>query len=85
MGLAYNIANQFSRPTGFWGNLIGFGMKHGNRSINEWTIEQLNLKPSDSVLEVGFGPGLSIKQVAEIVSDGWVAGIECSKTIFQRV
>ena len=84
MGLAHNVAKQLSRPTGFWGKLIGFGMKHGNRSLNEWTIEQLNLDSSDRVLEVGFGPGVSIKQVAEIVSDGWVAGIDCSNTMLEQ-
>ena len=84
MGLAHKIAKQLSRPTGFWGKLIGIGMKHGNRSLNEWTIEQLNLKPSDRVLEVGFGPGLSIKQVVENVPDGWVAGIDYSKTMLEQ-
>ena len=84
MGLAHKVAKQLSRPTGFWGKLIGIGMKHGNRLLNEWTIEQLNLKSSDRVLEVGFGPGLSIKQVAENVPDGWIAGIDCSKAMFEQ-
>lgn len=81
MVLAHKIAKQLSRPTGFLGRLIGVGMKFGNRSLNEWTIEQLNLNSSDRVLEVGFGPGLSINLVAENVPDGWVAGIDCSKTM----
>ena len=84
MGLAHKVAKQLSRPTGFWGKLIGIGMKHGNRSLNEWTIEQLNLIPSDRVLEVGFGPGFSIKQVAENVPDGWVAGIDYSKIMLEQ-
>ncbi|MEN8245945.1 MAG: methyltransferase domain-containing protein [Thermodesulfobacteriota bacterium] len=84
MVLAHKIAKQLSRPTGFLGNLIGIGMKIGNRSLNEWTIEQLNLNPSDRVLEVGFGPGLSIKLVAENVPGGWVAGIDCSQTMLDQ-
>lgn len=39
----------------------------------------MNIHPSDFVLEVGFGPGLSIQKVASIVSQGWVAGIDFSK------
>ena len=84
MVLAHEIAKQLSRPTGFFGKLIGLGMKFGNRSLNEWTIEQLNLNPSDRVLEVGFGPGLSIKLVAEKVTNGWVVGIDCSKTMLDQ-
>ena len=53
MGLAHNVAKQLSRPTGFWGKLIGFGMKRGNRSLNEWTIEQLNLD-SSAVTDISY-------------------------------
>lgn len=84
MGLANAIAQQLAKPNGFLGNIIGFGMKHGNRSINEWTIEQLNLNFSDVVLEVGFGPGVSIKLVSGTVSEGRVVGIDCSKTMLEQ-
>lgn len=84
MGLAHTIARQLAKPKGFIGKIIGFGMKHGNLPINEWTIEQLNLESSDIVLEIGFGPGVSIKLVADIVSEGRIAGIDISKTMLEQ-
>ena len=43
---------------------------------NEWTISLLNIQRSDNVLEIGFGPGIAIELVSNIVQDGHVVGID---------
>jgi ubiquinone/menaquinone biosynthesis C-methylase UbiE len=54
-----------------------------NRQANEWTVSLLDLKTTDRVLEVGFGPGLAIQHVATLVPDGVVAGVDASETMLE--
>ncbi|WP_201456135.1 class I SAM-dependent methyltransferase [Bradyrhizobium macuxiense] len=41
-------------------------------------IDLLEVKPNDSVLEVGFGPGAVIERLSGLISAGSVAGIDPS-------
>ena len=86
MGLMEKMVAQFSRPTGFWGNIAGFIMAHrpSNLERNEWAISLLNLQPSDRILEIGFGPGVSIQKMSEIVTDGLIWGIDHSEVMFRQ-
>lgn len=59
------FARQFEKPQGLLGKLAGKIMYFENRKINRWTIEQLQINRRDSILEVGFGPGYSIKHIMD--------------------
>lgn len=78
------IRSQFGRPRGLFGILAGLLMARLNRERNAWTVELLDVQPADHVLEVGFGPGLAIEQVAELAVDGFVAGIDHSETMVRQ-
>ena len=39
--------------------LAAWHMIHDNRDANYWTVGLLDIKPTDHVLEIGFGPGLA--------------------------
>ncbi len=52
-----------------------------NRVQNEWTVDLLGLDPHHHVLEIGFGPGIAISQVSEIVRKGYVAGVDHSQVM----
>jgi trans-aconitate methyltransferase len=86
MSLVEKVVAQFARPTGFWGNIAGFIMAHrpSNLERNEWAISQLKLQPSDRVLEIGFGPGVAIEKMSEIVTDGVIWGIDHSEVMFRQ-
>ncbi|HEX3036665.1 MAG TPA: class I SAM-dependent methyltransferase [Thermodesulfobacteriota bacterium] len=86
MGLIEKVVAQFARPTGFWGNIAGFIMAHrpSNLERNEWAISLLNLQPSDRILEIGFGPGVAIQKMSEIVTDGLIWGIDHSEVMFRQ-
>jgi ubiquinone/menaquinone biosynthesis C-methylase UbiE len=76
------MAAQWRKPTGsFFGKLVVSRMIRSNAPLNEWTISLMDVQPSDYVLEVGFGPGLAIARVAEIASEGFVAGIDFSEAM----
>ncbi|WP_377918249.1 hypothetical protein [Bacillus songklensis] len=54
----------FSKPEGVYGAIAGKIMAWENKTINEWAIVHLNLKAGEHILEVGFGPGYSMEQLA---------------------
>src|SRR5207244_5519001 len=55
-----------------------------NREGIEWTIDLLDIQPSDRVLEVGFGPGDALQKVSTIVSQGSVTGVDFSQTMLRK-
>jgi cyclopropane fatty-acyl-phospholipid synthase-like methyltransferase len=86
MSLVEKVVAQFARPTGLLGNITGFIMAHrlSNVERNEWAISLLNLQPSDRVLEIGFGPGVTIQKMSEIAIDGVIWGIDHSEVMFRQ-
>ena len=52
------LVGQFGRPTSAWGHVAGWIMAHrvSNRRRNRWTVDLLDLRPGERVLEIGFGP-----------------------------
>jgi ubiquinone/menaquinone biosynthesis C-methylase UbiE len=49
-----------------------------NQQPNRLAIRSLSLQPRDTVLELGFGPGRSIKEMASLTPQGLVLGIDQS-------
>lgn len=64
-GLRSRVVEQFRRPHGALGRVAGWVMAHRPSNIerNRWTVSLLDVRPSDSVLEIGCGPGLAIAMV----------------------
>jgi trans-aconitate methyltransferase len=84
--LVEKVVAQFARPTGFFGSVTGFVMAHRSSNLerNEWAISLLNLQPADRVLEIGFGPGVTIQKMGEIVIHGAIWGIDHSDVMFKQ-
>lgn len=85
-GLREAIVRQFGRPTGFVGRLAGLVMatRPSNRERNRRTVELLDIRPDDRVLEIGYGPGLAIQWAAERAVRGKVVGVDHS-AVMRRV
>ncbi len=83
MGLWHRLAQQFRQPTGILGRLAGFFFRINLEGI-EWTINLLEIQPTDHVLEIGFGPGHGIQHAAKIATQGRVAGVDFSETMLQQ-
>jgi len=86
MSVKQQIVSQFKQPHGYLGQLAGFIMakRPSNIERNEWTLELLDLKSTDRVLEVGFGPGIAIERVSQIVKDGVIVGVDHSETMLHQ-
>ena len=58
--------------------------RRSNRRRNSWVVELLDVRPTDRVLEVGFGPGLAIAALARRATDGCVFGIDHSELMVRQ-
>lgn len=55
-----------------------------NIERSRWTVDLLRIQPMDHVLEIGFGPGLAIQQVARLAPNGQVVGIDHSALMVRQ-
>jgi ubiquinone/menaquinone biosynthesis C-methylase UbiE len=79
-----NIHSQFAHPEGWVGRLVGMILAWKNRKRNAWAISLLDIQPNDHVLEIGFGPGQAIQEVAKLTPAGFVAGIDLSEVMVSQ-
>lgn len=80
------VVCQFGHPRGLAGRAAGWVMAHrpSNRQRNTWVVSLLDVQPTDRVLEVGFGPGLAIAELARRATEGCVYGIDHSNLMLHQ-
>jgi SAM-dependent methyltransferase len=80
------VAPQFGHPRGPLGRGAGWvmGTRASNRKRNRWAVSLLDVQPSDRALEIGFGPGLAIKEIARLAVEGYVCGIDRSEVMVRQ-
>jgi ubiquinone/menaquinone biosynthesis C-methylase UbiE len=80
------LVQQFGKPSGALGVLAGLIMRWrpSNRLRNARTLELLDIRAGDRVLEVGFGPGLAIARAAELATGGKVVGLDHSELMLRE-
>lgn len=74
----------FAHPRGLPGWLGGAIMARMTRIRNQWTLSLLDIRPDEHILEVGFGPGALIQQLADKARQGYVAGIDMSPLMLKQ-
>jgi ubiquinone/menaquinone biosynthesis C-methylase UbiE len=85
MSIARNILmHMFGRPRGLLGRLGGIIMAHTNEDCGAWVADLLEIGPNDSVLEVGFGPGVIIQRLSKLALAGHVGGIDLSQEMVEQ-
>lgn len=79
------VRAQCGRPIGLWGRAAGLLMAHrpSNRRRNAWAVSLLDVRRDDRVLELGFGPGLAIRELSRIAAEGYVCGIDHSELMLR--
>lgn len=80
------IVGQFGNPRGIVGRVAGWVMVHrrSNKQRNPWAVSLLEVQPTDRVLEIGFGPGLAITELAHRATRGHVYGIDQSELMVRQ-
>ena len=79
------LSLQARKPSGLIGRyLMTKIFNEGNADLNSFVMDMLELESSDRVLEIGFGPGKLIKQMAAITTEGVVEGIDFSEVMLKQ-
>jgi len=63
------------------GRIVEKGMSKRTAGYSKWTVSLLGIQPGSRVLEIGFGGGVSTQLAANEASEGFVAGIDHSRTM----
>jgi len=84
MDLKRTLISQFGNPRGAVGNIAGWVMAHrpSNRRRNEWAVSLLDVQTADRVLEIGFGPGRAIAELAR--RSDHVSGVDRSEVMLRQ-
>lgn len=81
---ASEAAEQLRRPTGENGVRMGIQMNKSNRLIYEMTLDFLQLKAGDQVLELGMGNGYFIPALFEKENNIQYTGLDLSDVMVQE-
>jgi ubiquinone/menaquinone biosynthesis C-methylase UbiE len=75
---------QSMRPHGFVGRVAGWLMDRFNSRAQDFVLKRLEVQPSDSVLEIGFGTGRLVRKIARKARAGFVAGVDPSDLMLEK-
>jgi ubiquinone/menaquinone biosynthesis C-methylase UbiE len=79
MSLKTFFSEQARKPSGLFGRWVMCKIfDYGNAALNDFMKELLSLKENDHVLEIGFGTGKLISEMAKRVNKGLIEGIDFS-------
>jgi SAM-dependent methyltransferase len=80
-----DVVGQAHHPRGAAGSVTGWVFAHrpSNRQRNRWVVSLLGVRPAGQVLEIGFGPGLAVAELAR-AGAGHVYGIDHSGVMLRQ-
>jgi len=86
MSMRKAIVGQFRQPHGFLGRVAGWIMANRASNIdrNLWTVELLDVQPTDNIVEIGCGPGLALEACLRKATQGNVLGLDHSQTMLDQ-
>jgi SAM-dependent methyltransferase len=81
-----SAVSQFKQPHGPLGHVAGWIMatRPSNLARSDWTIDLLAIEPHHRVLEIGFGPGYAVAQIASRLTSGEIVGIDHSEVMLKQ-
>jgi ubiquinone/menaquinone biosynthesis C-methylase UbiE len=76
---------QFAHPKGPLGWAVGHLMAAKNGERSRWALSLLDAQPDESILEIGFGPGVDVRRLLAAVGDrGRVDGVDVSAEMVRQ-
>jgi ubiquinone/menaquinone biosynthesis C-methylase UbiE len=82
MQLKTFFSEQARKPSGLFGRLVMSRVFDlGNVVLNDFMKELLSLEENDQVLEIGSGTGKLINEMAQLVDNGFIEGVDLSNTM----
>lgn len=80
MGLTESILTQARKPSGKFGIFFARIMNTGHSQLTRWGLSHVNIKKTDTILDVGCGGGKTVNLLAGMATEGKVYGIDYSET-----
>lgn len=78
------LAEQLRLPEGELGIKVGENMNKGNQLMNLETINQLDVKENDNILEIGMGNGFFVKDIFSAAKNVKYSGCDFSETMVRE-
>ena len=79
------LSLQARKPTGLFGQYVMTSIfNYVNADLNSLVKEILNPEINDRILEIGFGSGKLIHEMAEIITDGIIEGVDFSDVMLNQ-
>ena len=78
------VEENFRKPTGWFGQVLGHVMAVQHKSLTLWAIELMNVRSGDRVLDVGCGGGMAVKLLSRRAPGGFVAGVDYSSDMVRQ-
>jgi ubiquinone/menaquinone biosynthesis C-methylase UbiE len=74
------LAAQLRQPSGVFGKFMmaDFLDRH-NEKMNHFAVDRLDIKPTDLVLDIGFGGGVTITEMLKKIDTGKIYGVDFSQ------
>lgn len=78
------LAAQLRQPSGWFGKIVmrDFLNQH-NEKMNDFAVEMLDLQPTDRVLDIGFGGGVTIEKMLGTIDTGKIHGVDFSREMVE--
>lgn len=67
-----------SKPRGEAGRQMLERMNRSHYDMTGWALEKLDVRPGDSVIDIGCGGGMTVRRLCAMVGNGRVTGIDYS-------
>ena len=76
-----SLDDQYRTPRGLTGFLVGQDMQQQHRPETLWTLDLLDVRPDQTLLEIGSGPGLLLGKIAVQLTSGRVFALDLSRSM----
>lgn len=76
----HNLAN----PEGFYGEIVSSCLSTTFDGVNQWAVDLMQIQDGDSILEIGFGTGLAIQEMAARSKASQIIGIDTSPLMVKK-
>lgn len=73
-----------AKPQGLMGQMVGEYLAKENYELNMWAVHTLQIQGGEKILEIGFGPGISIEEIARTTPAEFIAGIDYSELMVTK-
>jgi cyclopropane fatty-acyl-phospholipid synthase-like methyltransferase len=78
------VLSQLAKPDGFYGEIVASCLSTTFESVNRWAVDLMQVRPNETVLEIGFGTGHAIQELVNRTQASHVIGIDSASLMVQK-